>query len=106
MFLFAGVSVRTLMESAAASGYKVTGIDYFGDVDALWHGNVVSLTDLGQALTVTNLLKVAETIPCCGLVYASGPENAPVELEYWENQGLLRGNGTSVLAIVRDDSQL
>lgn len=106
MFLLVGVSVRALMESAAASGHRVTGIDFFGDADALLHGQVICLEDLGQKQTVNNLFNAAKEIPCSGLVYASGPENTPEELQFWENQGLLRGNEGSVLRKVRDPWKL
>lgn len=106
MFLLVGVSVRAVMESAAASGHRVTGIDFFGDADALLHGRVICLEDLGQKQTVNNLFKAAKEIPCSGLVYASGPENTPEELQFWENRGLLRGNEGSVLRKVRDPWKL
>ncbi|MFA6807685.1 MAG: ATP-grasp domain-containing protein [Eubacteriales bacterium] len=106
MFLLVGASVRALMESAVESGYGVAGIDFFGDVDALWQGNTICLKDLGKKLTVKDLLEVARIMPCDGLVYASGPENTPEELCYWENKGLLRGNGTSVLKNVRNPWKL
>lgn len=106
MLLLVGVSVRALIESAAASGYRVRGIDFFGDADALWHGQVVSLEDLGKTQTVKNLFEVAKTIPCSGLVYASGPENTPEELHFWESRGLLCGNEGEVLKKVRDPWRL
>ncbi len=106
MLLLVGVSVRALMESAAASGYKVIGIDIFGDVDALWHGKAMRLKDLGQGQTVKNLLEAAKKIPCSGLVYSSGPENTPDELEFWEKCGLLYGNEGSVLRKVRNPREL
>lgn len=106
MFLLAGVSVRALMESAAASGYKARGIDFFGDLDALRHGHTIKLKDLGREQTVKSLLEAAKEIPCAGLVYSSGPENTPDELEFWEKRGLLRGNERSVLRKVRDPWEL
>lgn len=106
MFLLVGASVRALMESAAASGHKVTGIDFFGDMDTLRCGRAISLEDLGQEQTVKNLFKASREIPCSGFVYASGPENTPEELEFWENHGLLRGNEGAVLRKVRNPWKL
>lgn len=107
MFLLVGASVRALMESAVESGYEVTGIDFFGDVDAGWQGRTISLLqDCGLKLTVKNLLDTARGVTCHGLSYTSGPENSPEELVYWEERGLLRGNGPSILAEVRNPWKL
>jgi predicted ATP-grasp superfamily ATP-dependent carboligase len=107
MILAVGASVRALLESAAGCGYQAMGIDFFGDVDAGWRGKTVSLTgDYGLKPTVSNLLEVAATFPCEGLVYAAGPENTPEKLAYWERRGLLRGNGGSVLTRARDPWEL
>lgn len=107
MILLVGASVRALMESAAASGYEVMGIDFFGDVDACWQGKTISLVqDCNLPPTVKHLMKIAKTISCHGLVYGAGPENYPEELNDWEGQGLLRGNGASVLKEVRNPWKL
>ncbi|ATW24043.1 ATP-grasp domain-containing protein [Candidatus Formimonas warabiya] len=107
MILLVGASVRALMESAAASGYQVIGIDFFGDVDAGWQGKILSLVqDGGLTPSLKNLWKMARATPCQGLAYTSGPENTPKELIYWENRGLLRGNGASVLTGVRNPWRL
>jgi len=103
MLLLVGASVRALLESAAESGFEATGIDFYGDVDAGWQGRIMCVpAACGRKPTVKDMLQIAKTISCEGLVYASGPENVPQELEYWEKQGLLRGNGPSVLAKVRN----
>lgn len=103
MILLVGASVRALMESGIESGHEVMGIDFYGDADARWQGKTMSLTaDYGLEPSVKYLLEVARAISCHGLVYASGPENAPEELAYWEGQNLLRGNGPSVLTAVRN----
>lgn len=107
MILLVGASVRALMESAVESGYEVIGIDFFGDIDTCWQGKTINLArDYGLKPTVKNVLEVAKTIACDGLVYASGPENTTKELNYWERKGLLRGNGTSTLTKVRNPWKL
>lgn len=107
MILLVGASVRALMESAVESGYEVIGIDFFGDIDARWQGKTINLAeDYGLKPTVKHVLEVAKTISCDGLVYASGPENHPEELYYWQKKGILRGNGTSTLTKVRNPWKL
>ncbi|MEL7567079.1 MAG: ATP-grasp domain-containing protein [Dehalobacterium sp.] len=107
MFLLVGASVRAMMESAVKSGYEATGIDFFGDVDARWQGKTISLAhDCGLRLSARNLLNAARGIACQGLCYTSGPENTPEELIHWEDQGLLRGNGASILSEVRNPWRL
>ena len=107
MFLLVGASIRALLESAVESGYPVMGIDFFGDLDSRWSGKTVGIVnDLNLDPTVQNLLQVAQRETCQGLVYASGPENHPEELAFWEERGLLYGNGISVLRRVRDPWQL
>lgn len=107
MILVVGASVRALMESAAESGKAVIGLDFFGDVDANWQGKTMSLTgDYGLQPTVLNLLEAARSISCEALVYASGPENTPEGLAYWENPGRLRGNSVSALMRVRNPWEL
>lgn len=107
MILVVGASVRALMESAVKSGYQVMGIDFFGDMDACRQGKTLSLVkDCSLEPTVKNLIKVARTISCHGLVYGSGPENFPEELMPWEKKGLLMGNGPSVLREVRNPWKL
>lgn len=107
MFLIVGASIRALMESAVESGYPIMGIDFFGDLDTRRCGKTVGIVnDLGLAPTVKDLLQVARGLTCQGLVYASGPENHPEELTFWEERGLLYGNGVSALMQVRDPWQL
>ncbi len=60
------------------------------------------VNDYGLKPSVKVLLEAARSIPCEGLVYGSGPENNPEGLAYWEERGLLYGNGVSVLTKVRD----
>ena len=107
MFLIVGASIRALMESAVESGYPVIGIDFFGDLDTRRCGKTVGIVnDLGLAPTVKDLMQVARGLTGQGLVYVSGPENHPDELTFWEEQGLLCGNGVSALKQVRDPWQL
>jgi len=107
MILLVGASVRALMESAAESGYETVGLDFYGDADTCWQGSTLSLPgDYGLKPTVKHLLEVARTISCHGLVYASGPENTPRELEFWERCGILLGNGVSSLTKARNPWEL
>jgi len=107
MILVVGASVRALMESAAESGQDVTGLDFFGDVDAGWQGKAMSLTgDYGLKPTVGNLLEAARGISCETLVYTSGPENTPEGLAYWEDLGQLGGNSIAALTKVRNPWEL
>lgn len=103
MILLVGASVRALMESAAYSGYEVTGIDFFGDIDSSWRGKAISLArDYKLPANVINLLGVAQELENNGLVYAAGPENHPDALSYWDVQGKLLGNPPTVLKMVRN----
>lgn len=103
MILLVGASVRALMESAVESGSQVTGLDFFGDVDTRLLGETKDLVrDFGLQPSIRVLLEVAKSISCEGLVYGSGPENSPEGLAYWEDQGLLLGNGAAVLTKVRN----
>lgn len=107
MYLLVGASVRALMESAVESGYPVMGLDFFGDLDTRRCGKTVSIVnELGLAPTVKDLLQVARSVTCQGMLYASGPENHPKELAFWEERGLLCGNGVSAVKQVRDPWQL
>lgn len=103
MILLIGVSTRALMESAAQSGRQIRGLDFFGDWDTKQLGNSLGLTNnFGLKPSVKVLLEAARLIPCEALVYGSGPENHPEGLAYWEERGLLYGNGVSVLKKVRN----
>jgi predicted ATP-grasp superfamily ATP-dependent carboligase len=104
MFLMVGASVRTMISSAALAGEQAEGLDFFGDIDANLAGKTYSLAlDYQLAPTVTNLLQVArDSFGGADLLYLSGPENQPQQLEYWQGRGLLLGNGTEALRIVRD----
>ncbi|HML35275.1 ATP-grasp domain-containing protein [Sporomusa sphaeroides] len=115
MFLLVGVSVRALMESAAESGHEVAAIDYFGDQDCRWNGNILPLGEAGLVLSAGNLLQAAETMVFShsdwrqryqGLIYAAGPENCPDKLILWEETGLLRGNNATTLRQVRNPWKL
>lgn len=107
MFLAVGVSVRALVESIAASGYEVKGVDFFGDIDANWQGRTIGVAgDCGLKPSIRNVFTTAGGISCDGLVYASGVENSPQELQSWEAKGLLYGNGPSVLREVREIGKL
>lgn len=103
MILLIGVSIRALMESAIETGQDVRGLDFFGDWDTRQLGNAMDLVnDFGLKPSVKVLLEAARSISCEGLVYGSGPENHPEGLAYWEEQGLLYGNGVSDLTKVRN----
>ncbi len=116
MYLLVGVSARALLESAVESGCQATAIDYFGDQDCRWRGPAFSLADLGLRPSVKNLLQAAATLAFAGrngrrqafsgLVYSSGPENQPQDLEVWAQHGLLLGNGPATLARVRNPWEL
>ncbi|WP_258359380.1 ATP-grasp domain-containing protein [Moorella sulfitireducens] len=115
MFLLVGASTRSLAESAVYSGFAVMAIDYFGDADQRLLCPTIGLkTDLGLKPSVKRLLQIAGEVSdrelqprtLEGVIYTSGPENHPEELQLWEQRGLLVGNNTSTLRQVRDPWQL
>lgn len=122
MFLLVGVSTRSIAESAVSSGFAVMAIDYFGDSDQRRLCPALGLkTDLGLKPSVKRLLQIAREVSSReiqlekyntsehhleGVIYTSGPENHPDELQLWEQQGLLVGNNPSTLRQVRDPWQL
>ena len=101
LLLLVGASVRDMTESASGSGIRSTGIDFFGDLDC--RGKILTPSDdFDLEPTTLCLLKIAKEIECQGFVYGSGPENHRAALRYWEEKGLLLGNGTETLAHARD----
>jgi len=77
------------------------GIDFFGDLDC--RGKVISpRDDFGLSPTTHNLLEIARSLDCQGLVYGAGPENHGPSLKHWEERCLLLGNGPGALAQARD----
>ena len=101
MLLLVGASVRALLESAVESGFHAMGIDFFGDTDN--QGEVVTPYDgYGLSPNTMNLLTIARDYECSGLVYGAGPENHGQALNFWEERGLLLGNGCEALASVRN----
>ena len=76
--LIAGVSTRSVAESAARAGYVVTSLDAFGDLDQ--HPTVRALSlprDFGVAFTAHAAAGVAATVESDAAVYLAPFENHP-----------------------------
>ncbi len=132
--LIAGVSVRALAASVAASRRAralfpagFIALDYFGDADLLslvsrqgdsrhdgsrdgvpLHGNrVLALgRDLGLPRTMPALGRAALALEWQAIVYAGGLENRPALLRRLERRGWVLGNGVAEVTGVRDPATL
>jgi predicted ATP-grasp superfamily ATP-dependent carboligase len=78
--LLVGISTRFMAQSAAAAGYEVISLDFFGDRDQPPAAEVIALgRDLQRPLTVSDLasaaLPISERVD--GVMVVSGLENDP-----------------------------
>ena len=83
--LLVGISTRALAQSAAAAGYEVISLDFFGDCDQPAGAEVYSLVrDLGQPPELFSLARAATGfIPRVDrVVVEAGLENEPALLEF------------------------
>jgi len=95
--LIVGVSTRAAAESAARSGFDVTALDAFGDLDQ--HPSVRSLSL--PAFTAHSAARVARTIASDAVVFMSSFENHPRAVSALATGRALWGNPPEVLRRVR-----
>jgi len=97
--LIAGVSTRAAAESAARSGFAVTAIDAFADLDQ--HPSVQALS-LEGTFSPDAASRLAGTIECEAVAYVSNYENHPGAVLQLAQGRALWGNTPEVLQRVRD----
>ena len=105
--LITGVSTRAAAESAARSGFAVTALDAFGDLDQ--HPAVRGLSmprDFGMAGGASATARAARSIECDAVVYVSNFENHPRAVRALAPGRALWGNAPAVLVSVRDPIRL
>lgn len=105
--LIAGVSTRALAVSAARSGYRVTAVDAFGDLDLREAGNVITLQgDHGVQFSPGKAVSAVEAIVAGMVAYTSNFENHPEAVSRLARRRKLLGNPSAVLIRVRDPINL
>jgi uncharacterized protein len=97
--LIAGVSTRAAAESAARSGFVVTAIDAFGDLD---QHPAVRVASLESAFTAGAAARATRTVECDAVVYLASFENHPVAISALAEGRALWGNPPDVIRRVRD----
>ncbi len=103
----AGVSTRAIAESAARAGFDVVAVDAFADRDQ--HAAVRALSvsrDFHLAFSATTAARVARTIDCDVVAFASPFENHGRAVETLARGRALWGNPPSTLRAVRDPVRL
>ena len=97
--LIAGVSTRAAAESAARSGFDVTAIDSFGDLDQ--HASVRALS-IPRPFSAHAAARAARRIESDAVAYLSNFENHPDAVRMLAAGRELWGNTPEVLRRVRD----
>lgn len=97
--LIAGVSVRSLSESAVRAGYRVVAVDAFADLDLRTLAAEVHRVD---PYTAEAAARVAAHIPAVAACYVSNFENHPEALRPLARGRALWGNTARTLARARD----
>jgi uncharacterized protein len=97
--LITGVSTRAAAESAARSGFTVTALDAFGDLDQHPSVRVVSLEGV---FTARAAARAARSVECDAVVYLASFENHPVAISALAEGRALWGNPPEVIRRVRD----
>jgi hypothetical protein len=97
--LIAGVSTRAAAESAARTGFRVTAVDAFGDLDQ--HPSVTAHA-LPRTFSAPAASRVAREIACDAVVYLSNFENHHKAVARLAAGRTLWGNPPAVLQRVRD----
>jgi predicted ATP-grasp superfamily ATP-dependent carboligase len=93
------VSTRAAAESAARTGFAVTAIDAFGDLDQ--HPSVRSIS-LGRHFTAHHAARAAEDVRCEAAVYLANFENHPKAISALAEGRSLWGNSPQIVRRVRD----
>jgi predicted ATP-grasp superfamily ATP-dependent carboligase len=92
-----GTSVRAAAQSAAAAGYRVTGIDLFADQDLAECATAIRCDDYPRGLA-----RLAETADAGPWMYTGALENYPRLVDHMAARRKLLGNPGDVLRRVRD----
>jgi predicted ATP-grasp superfamily ATP-dependent carboligase len=101
--LIAGVSVRAFAASAARSGYRVTAVDAFGDLDLRAVAEVITLRrDDGRAFSPSVATAAARPVSADLVAYTSNFENDPPAVAALARGRVLLGNPPTVLEQVRN----
>jgi len=101
--LIAGVSVRSLAESAARAGANVIALDAYGDLDLRRIARVVAIPRDGSAtFDQMAVARASRAIDASAVAYVSSFENAPEAVEVLARGRTLLGNPPAVLRRVRD----
>ena len=106
--LLVGISTRALARSAAAAGYEIISLDFFGDCDQPVGAEVHSLVrDLGQPPELFALARSARNfIPRVDrVIVEAGLENEPALLELCSSKKRW-GNSAEAVVRVRDLDQV
>lgn len=97
--LIAGVSVRAFAESAARAGYRVVGIDAFGDLD------FVAIAAESRRLVpyrTTRAVQAVRDVTAAAVCYTSNLENRPTAVRELMRGRVLWGNTPQTLALARN----
>ncbi len=97
--MIAGVTTRALATSAARSGWQVTAVDGFGDLDLRAVATEVVVVRGGAQSCTAELVRTLRTDY---VAYTSNFENNPVSVALLMNGRRLLGNPPEVLAKARD----
>jgi len=100
--LLAGVSVRSIAQSAAASGYPVVALDAFGDQDL----RAVAETHTVRPYSAAALVAAAGALTYDALAYTSSLENHPEAVRGLAGSRPVLGNPPEVLRRVRNAPEL
>jgi uncharacterized protein len=101
--VIAGVTTRALATSAARSGWQVTAVDGFGDLDLRAVATEVVVARGGAQGCTAELVR---TLRADYAAYTSNFENYPESVALLMNGRRLLGNAPEVLAKVRDPMEL
>lgn len=101
--LVTGVSARAAVESAMRAGFRVTGIDAFGDLASAPSLPCLSLPrDFGRSYSARAAARASREVRCDTVVYTSNFENHPAAVATLARGRRLWGNLPAVLRHVRD----
>jgi uncharacterized protein len=105
--LIVGVTTRALAVSAARSGYEVTAIDGFGDLDLRAAAQVIpARSPQGSRFDPAAAVRSGAAVPAGLVAYTSNLENHPAEVERLASGRRLLGNRSDVLMRVRNPIEL
>lgn len=100
--LVAGVTTRPIASSAARSGWTVTAVDAFGDLDLRACARVIALRREDGGFDPSAAAAAARNIPADAVTYSSNFENHPSAVATLAAGRRLLGNPAAVLERVRD----